>query len=181
MATKSKFVKVRAVTASVLPFRSGQPRVLMLLSPMYVGKKIEAKKEAATLVHAVDCETGEEGIVLCSAVMRSQLTESYQNQSYVRRAFEFVKVRSAGEKIGDKTVAYNHFSISEVALPDYDKDDPDSIDYAAFKNVPPPPDAVLVTDAVIAAERAKRLGEDGDGSMTANSPASAGGGTKAKR
>jgi len=170
MALKSKFTKLRAITASVLQFRTNQPRVLMLLSPMYVGKKIEAKKDAATLMHVVDAETGEEGIILCSAVLRSQLTESYPKQSYVRKFFEFTKVKAAGDKVGEKTVAYNHFSISEVAAPDYDKDDAESVDYDKFQSVAPPPDAVLVTDETIAAERAKRLGEELPEDATGKTP-----------
>lgn len=113
MATK--FVRVRTITQSVLKLKPGQPRFFFLLAPMYVGKKIEATKDAATLVHAVDMETGEEGLVIVTAIMKKELTENYPGDSYVRKGFEFCITRAADPAAGIK---YNHVSLSEVAPPD---------------------------------------------------------------
>ena len=131
--TQSKFARVRSVTAQVLKLREGQPRFLMLLSPMFVGKKLDDKKDPATCVHAVDMETGEEGILLCSAVMRSELIDAYGATGYERKGFEICCTRRAG---GD--VKFNHISISEVSVPD---------DFEAPKSVALPAGTELVTDS----------------------------------
>jgi hypothetical protein len=146
--TASKFARVRSVTAQVLKLREGQPRFLFLLSPMYVGKKLDDKKDPATCVHAVDMETGEEGILLCSAVMRSELIDAYGPSGYERKGFEVCVTRRAG---GD--VKFNHISISEVSVPD---------DFEPPKSVQLPAGTVMVTDTGRKTP-ADEAGEGGDG------------------
>lgn len=111
----SKFTRVRTITQSVLKLKPGQPRFFFLLSAMYTGKKIDVTREAATLVHAVDMETGEEGLVIVTAIMKKELQENYPGDSYVRKGFEVCITRAADPAAG---VKYNHISLSEVGVPD---------------------------------------------------------------
>lgn len=109
MATK--FRKIRQVTLPVLKLEKGTPRYIYILSAMYEGEKIDANKSPAVLIHAVDIETGEEGNVICPAVMQSELEKHYPNNEYVRKAFEVVVTRAPGKD-------YNLVTIAEVAPPD---------------------------------------------------------------
>jgi hypothetical protein len=116
MATTSKYKVLRAVTHAVLKLANGQPRAFYLIAPMYVGKEIAAAagqqaRAPATLVHAVDIETGEEGVVICPMVMQKELNEAYPGETYVGRCFEILKTRDMEKK-------YNHVGITEIAPPD---------------------------------------------------------------
>lgn len=138
----SKFKKVRTVTSAVLKLREGQPRYIFFLSPMYVGEKIDEKKEAATLAQVVDMETGETGILIISAVMKSELLKAYPKSAFVRKGFEVVLNKRAGEG-----ATYNHVSISEVAPPD---------DWTAPDSVPVPEGAALVEVAPARGDKPKK-------------------------
>lgn len=131
MATASKFQRVRAVTQSVLKLPTGQSRYLYLIDPMTVGKKIDDKKEPATLCHAVDMETGEEGVIICPMVLQKELNENYPGESYVGKGFEISKTRDPEKK-------YNHVSISEVAVPDDFTPPPSSAALAAAASASAP-------------------------------------------
>lgn len=113
MATQ--FKRIKSVTASVLRLKPGQPRFFFFGSPMFLGKKIDDKMEAATLVRAADLETGEDGLLILSTVMRKEMTETYPKNAYVGKCFEICITRAADKSAG---VKYNHVSISEVAPPD---------------------------------------------------------------
>jgi hypothetical protein len=106
-----KFTKVRAVTLSVLKLAKGQPRYFYFQSAMYKGKQIDDKKEAATLIHAIDLETGEDGVIIAPMVMQKELNEAYPGEAYRGRCFEVVITRDPEKK-------YNHVGISEVSQPE---------------------------------------------------------------
>lgn len=106
-----KFARLRAVTLSVLKLEKGQPRFLYFIGPMHKGKKIDDQKEPATLIHAMDMETGEEGVVIVPTVMQKELIENYPDESYVGKGFEVTITRDMEKK-------YNHVAISEVSVPD---------------------------------------------------------------
>lgn len=105
------FKKIRQVTLPVLKLEKGKPRYLYILSPMYIGEQIEADRAAATLIHAVDMESGEEGLVVVPAVMQSELAKAYANNAYVGKGFEVVVTKPQGKN-------YNLVSIAEVAPPE---------------------------------------------------------------
>jgi len=109
--TQSKFKRVRAVTLPVLKLEKGKPRYVFMLGPLHSGKKIDDQKEAATLIHAVDMETGEEGLIICPSVMVKELQENYPGESYVRKGFEVILTRVPEKR-------YNLVSLTEVAPPD---------------------------------------------------------------
>jgi hypothetical protein len=106
-----RFARVRAVTLSVLKLEKGVPRFLFFVGPMYEGKKIDDKKEAATLIHSIDMETGEEGVIIVPTVLKKELHENYPGDTYAQRGFEVVITRDMEKK-------YNHVSINEVTVPD---------------------------------------------------------------
>lgn len=105
------FQKLKQVTLPVLKLAKGQPRYLYFKGPMHLGKKIDDQKDAATVAHCIDMETGEEGMVICPAVMVKELNEAYGGEAYVGKGFEVVLTR-----VPDKR--YNIVSIAEVAIPD---------------------------------------------------------------
>lgn len=122
--TPRKFAKLRQVTLGVLKLSPKEPRYLCIVDAMHVSadiapdapakdsdKPAAKKKEPATVAHALDMETGEEGVLICSAMLRSQLQREYPGDGYVGRGFELVST-----KVPDK--AYNVVSITEVEVPD---------------------------------------------------------------
>lgn len=111
MSTAPKFARLRAVSLSVLKFAKGQPRFVYFIGPMHEGKKVDDKKEPATLIHSVDMETGEEGLVIAPMVLQNELRAAYPDDGYVGRGFEVCVTRDAEKK-------YNHVSICEVAVPE---------------------------------------------------------------
>lgn len=108
-----RFQKLRAVTLPVLKFdKTGkQARYVAILGAMHEGRKIDDNKDPATLAHAVDMETGEEGLIICSTVLKKELNENYPGEAYVGRGFEVVITRDPEKK-------YNHVTLSEVSIPD---------------------------------------------------------------
>lgn len=110
MATENKFKRVCALTLPVLKLEKGKTRYLAFLGAMHTGKAI-GDKPAATLLHSLDMETGEEGTVIVPAVMQSELNDGYPGDAYVGRGFE-VTITRVPEK------RYNLVSIAEVTIPD---------------------------------------------------------------
>lgn len=107
----SKFKRVRAVSLPVLKLSKAKPRYAYLMSAMYKGKALDDKREAATLVHAIDMETGEEGLIICPMIMQKELNDAYPGEAYKDRGFEISVSRDPEKK-------YNHVSISEVSVPE---------------------------------------------------------------
>lgn len=130
-----KFKRVRSVTESVLPMKPNQTRIVIIGTPMYLGKKVDPKKEAGILVRAADCETGETGLLFCGAVLSNELFAQYGGEKalYVGKAFELTMTRQQDRTSEEKGSGYNHFSIAEVALEepvklgDFEQPDKDAI------------------------------------------------------
>ncbi len=120
MTTAPRFKRLRAVTESVLKMKPNQTRYILIGTPMYQGKKVDAKKEAGILVRALDMETGEEGLVFCGAVLSSELFREYggAKAEYVGKGFELTMTKQQDRSSEEKGSAYNHYSISEVSVPE---------------------------------------------------------------
>lgn len=111
-ATPSKFTRIRSVTLPVLKIEPGKDaRFIYVVGPMTLGKKIDDQKEPATIMHSIDMDTGEEGVVICSTVLKNELNTNYPGESYIGKGFEVSMTR-------DREKKYNHCSIAEVAVPD---------------------------------------------------------------
>ena len=120
--TAPKFKKLRTVTLAVLKLPKNGVRYIAFVGPMHIGKTTakaagtDAEGKAkpmdpATVAHAVDMETGEEGVVICPAVMVNELNSNYPGEGYVGKGFE-VSVTRVPEK------RYNLVSLSEVEVPE---------------------------------------------------------------
>ena len=112
MATKeSKFKKLRSVTLPVLKVEKNTERGFYFHGPMYLGEKVDPKKDPATLIHAVDVETGEEGLLIVPAVMQGELVRHYGAAGYVGKCFGVTLTR-----VPEKN--YNIVSLDEIGEPD---------------------------------------------------------------
>jgi hypothetical protein len=110
-ATKFTPKVLKMVTLPVLKMvADGKPRYFWFKGPMHLGKKIDDQKEAATIMEAVDCETGQVGQIVVPTVMRKELHEQYPKDAYVNKFFEVVLTR-----VKDKS--YNIVGLTEIADP----------------------------------------------------------------
>lgn len=112
-----RFKKVKLVTLPVLKLRKDHARYLAILTPMRLGKKLDDKREAATICEALDMETGELGVLVIPTIMQKELTAGYPNDGYLRKGFEIVTSMDKDEGDG-KAKKYNHVSLVEVAIPE---------------------------------------------------------------
>lgn len=110
--TTVKFVKLRQVTLPALKLVKGTPRYIKTVRAMYLGEKIDGDvdRKAATLLHSIDLETGEEGVVICPSVLVSELNRNYPGDSYVGRCFEVIISRRPEKE-------YNDVSLAEIEAP----------------------------------------------------------------
>lgn len=119
---KRKFAAVRSVTESVFKMKPNQPRFIYIGTPMFLGKKVSADKPAGILARGMDMETGERSLLFCGAVLSGELFEQYggSKAEYVGKAFEVVMTRQRDVSASEKSAqtAYNHYSITEVEVPD---------------------------------------------------------------
>lgn len=149
---KRKFAAVRSVTESVFKMKPNQPRYIFFGTPMFQGKKVSADRPAGILVRGLDMETGERALLFCGAMLSGELFEQYggAKAQYVGRAFEVVMTRQRDVSAPDKAgqTAYNHFSITEVEVPD-------AIRTAAGKFEAPTPESIA--EALKSLEAAARL------------------------
>lgn len=112
MATKqSKFSKIKSVTLPVLKVEKNTERGFYFHGPMFIGEKVDPKKDPATLIHAVDVETGEEGVFIVPAVAQKELVKAYGAAGYVGKCFALTMTR-----VPEKN--YNLVTIDEIAAPD---------------------------------------------------------------
>ena len=123
--TKPTFKKIRSVTLPVLKLVPKEERFILFIGPMHLGKTTgalkaddgdgstpkKAKMEPATVAHCLDMSTGEEGVVICPAVMVNELNVNYPGETYVGRGFG-VSLTKVPEK------RYNIVTLSEVGVPD---------------------------------------------------------------
>lgn len=109
--TASRFKKVKAITLPLLKMENEVEYYLKFDGPMFLGKAIDDKKEAATLANVTNLESGEQVQIICATVLRGILDEAYPGEEYVGKCFEIVKHRDLEKK-------YNTYSVCEVAEPE---------------------------------------------------------------
>lgn len=118
----AQFKKLRKVTLPVLKLPKDDERFLFIVGPMHIGKttqnasgdaKDDGKKkmEPAMVAHALDMSTGEEGIIICPAVLQNELNSNYPGETYVDRGFSIALTRVPEKR-------YNIVQLSEVEVPD---------------------------------------------------------------
>lgn len=105
----------KLITLPLLKFQIDEPVYIKFLEPMFTGKEIKgagdkAKMEPATLANCVNLETGEECQIILATVLKSILTENYENDAYVGCGFQITKGKKASGK------AYNPYAVAELEL-----------------------------------------------------------------
>jgi hypothetical protein len=115
-----EFKTKKLLTIPLLKLKEDETRYIKVTGAMYVGKEIKSKRananptaarEPATLVNAVNLETGEQCQVICSAVVKGVFEDNYPNDAYVGKCFALTKLaRAAGKE-------YNGFKVEEIEDP----------------------------------------------------------------
>lgn len=97
----------RNVTTQLFKLIPGNDNFFHVQGTMFVGEKIDEKKEAATLMHVVDMTTGEEGQIICPVILQKELHKQYPEDAYVGKRFWMRITRVADKK-------YNMVEIAEL-------------------------------------------------------------------
>jgi len=119
-----EFKRKKLLTRPVLKMEQDKPRYIKIEKAMFIGKDIKArnadpdekKKEPATIIDAINLETGEPVQIVANAVLKSVLTEEYPNDGYVGKCFAITKM---GRQPGKQ---YNPFHIEEIEDPNEAKE-----------------------------------------------------------
>ena len=97
-----KFNTVKNVVTPVLQLQIDKPVYVRFLSECYMGEKIDAATDAATLVLALDMETMDECILVVSFLIKESLHSQYADGAYVGKFFKITKLaKRAGKKYND--------------------------------------------------------------------------------
>lgn len=106
-ATQFKVTRLKAVAVPLFKLFANQKRYFLFDGVMFLGKKIDDKKDAATLLPVTDLETGEQGQIIVGAVLKSLIEETYEGNSYVGKKFETCLRRRADKE-------YNTYDLYEI-------------------------------------------------------------------
>jgi hypothetical protein len=114
-ADAARFKKTKLLTRPTLKFLDGIPRYVRIETVMVVSKEIKSRtpntnqnREPATVCDVIDLTTGEEAQIVCAAIVKSTLMESYPNDSYVGKSFSITKMKKEENK------NYNRYRIEEI-------------------------------------------------------------------
>ena len=106
-----KFTRTRTIAMPLFKLVADVPRFFLADGAMFIGKQIDDKKEAATLMAVTDLETGEQGQIIIGQVLKELLIEQYPENGYVGKHFELCLRKRADKK-------YNTYDLFEVAAQD---------------------------------------------------------------
>lgn len=106
-ASAFKFKKTKLIALPLFRMIANKQIFVLVDAPMYLGKKVDPKKEAATLMRVTDLETGEEGQIIIGKVLHDLIGENYPDDSYVGKKFAIVMRQRADKK-------YNTYDLSEI-------------------------------------------------------------------
>jgi hypothetical protein len=107
----AKFKVAKKLTQPLLKLVNDLPVYVTIQDKMYLGKKVEEKKDPAMLVHVVDLTTGEECLMILSAVVQGVFKDEYPDDAYVGKSFSICKQAKRPGK------AYNEFIVNEIVVP----------------------------------------------------------------
>lgn len=111
VAPALKFTVKKRLSENQIKLKIGSPVYVKIESLLYEGKKLEDKKDPATLVDVIDLETGQNAIMVIPAVVQSTLEESYPNGGYVGLQFAIEKLDKTSP---DKK--YFPYSVQEIEV-----------------------------------------------------------------
>lgn len=103
-----RFTRTKTIAMPLFKLAADQPRFFLADGPMFLGKQIDDKKEAATLMPVTDLETGEQGQIIIGLVLKELLHEQYPANHYVGKRFEICVRKRADKK-------YNTYDLFEVS------------------------------------------------------------------
>lgn len=106
-ALAARFKRVKAVAVPLFKLVANSPMYVKADGPIFTGKKVDDKKEAAELLPVIDLATGEEGQIIVGKVLRELLLEKYPEHGYVGRSFQVTLRKRADKK-------YNTYDLFEV-------------------------------------------------------------------
>lgn len=112
----AKLDVVQNVTLPLLKQEDEKPIYFAVQSKIFQGKEVAQKKgetvmEPADLMRIVDLTDGEEKEIIANSVLKSTLTENYEGESYVGKAFRVIRHAKAQGK------RYHTYSIAEIENP----------------------------------------------------------------
>lgn len=110
-----KFKRAKLVTLPLLKPQLDVPFYVRIEAPVFLGKEIKgdgvnAKMEPAHIANCTNLETGEMCQIIIPTVLLSILTEEYENESYVGKSFELVKLPKPSGK------RYHGFTVAEIEV-----------------------------------------------------------------
>ena len=117
-ATSLKFKISRRVTLPLFKIASGTTLYIKSEGAMYLGKEVtasrnagatEKKKEPATIMNVVNLETGEQGQIICGAVLKGIFNDEYPDEAYVGLAFMIEMHKVPGKD-------YNGYTVTEIEV-----------------------------------------------------------------
>ena len=88
-----KFKKKRRISQNQLKLQIGVPVYVQIEGTFHEGKKLDDKRDPATLAEVIDLETGENALIVVPSVVKSSIEEQYPNEKYVGLQFEIEKLQ----------------------------------------------------------------------------------------
>lgn len=113
--TKPTYKKVKAVTRPTLKKVDGEAVVITIDGKIFTGSDVkaskgEAKMEPARIVNVIDhLDNNKEKQMIVNAVLESILSENYEKDTYVGKAFEIIQYQPEGKR-------YKNYEVTEVQV-----------------------------------------------------------------
>lgn len=97
--TRREFRRVKAVTRPVLKLVENYSVFVQVEDAIYLGEKVDEKKDPAHLMHVINLETGEQMLIVAPKGVVDGLTKNYPDNAYVGKTFE-ICVRALKKSAG---------------------------------------------------------------------------------
>lgn len=101
------FKRTKNIAVSLFKLVPDKACYFLVDGAMFIGKKVDEKKDAATLLAVTDLTTGEQGQIIIGTVLKALLEETYPANSYVGKKLEIVLRKNADKK-------YNNYNVYEI-------------------------------------------------------------------
>jgi hypothetical protein len=107
----------KKLTLPIVKFEKDLPRAVKITTAMHVGKQLKgtgdkSKMEPATLCNVIELDNdNREAQMICASIVKSVLSENYENDSYVGLCFSVTKHNKREGK------GYYDYSIDEINDP----------------------------------------------------------------
>lgn len=110
-AAPFQFKVKKLVAVPLFKLMPDAPIYVKFNEPMFVGKKLDDKKQAAILIGVTDLQTGQIGQIIVGAVLKGLMDDQYPDNSYVGRNFGLILRKRADKK-------YNTYDVAEIEVVD---------------------------------------------------------------